>query len=107
KFWVSDITISTCQCGCKRCTLGHSLERTHVEVEGHANDEEIKLAYGRLAKYYRPDGNDVAFVIYDGSGSVAKEKNARVGRLLAGNKIQACLQPITSSYVVLNEDYPR
>ncbi|GKC98814.1 chaperone DnaJ-domain superfamily protein, partial [Tanacetum coccineum] len=48
-------------------------------VEGHANDEEIKMAYGRLAKYYHPDGNDVAFVIYDGSGSVAKDKNARVG----------------------------
>ncbi|GJR06021.1 NAC domain-containing protein [Tanacetum coccineum] len=48
-------------------------------VEGHANDEEIKLAYRRFAKYYHPDGNDVAFVIYDGSGSVAKEKNARVG----------------------------
>ncbi|GKB29006.1 triacylglycerol lipase 1 [Tanacetum coccineum] len=33
KFWVSDITISTCQCGCKQCTLGHSLERTYFETQ--------------------------------------------------------------------------
>nr|GEU64644.1 augmin subunit 4 [Tanacetum cinerariifolium] len=25
-------------------------------VEGHAKDEEIKLVYGRLVKYYHPDG---------------------------------------------------
>ncbi|GJV13592.1 hypothetical protein Tco_1355133 [Tanacetum coccineum] len=81
----------------------------------HAIDEEIKLAYGRLAKYYHPDGlyftyshtNLILFMAFGCTilhlvfailQSLAKEENAKVGRLLAGSKITSML---TADYMIL------
>ncbi|GKD87203.1 chaperone protein DnaJ, partial [Tanacetum coccineum] len=39
--------------------------------EGHANDKEIKMAYGRLAKYYHPDGEALSGCLLLGKSSTA------------------------------------
>nr|GEV44479.1 chaperone protein DnaJ [Tanacetum cinerariifolium] len=70
-----------------------------LELEGDANDEEIKFAYRRLAKYYHPDvtnvelGNDFVFVVYDGRGSLAKGETAEARFI----KIQAAYELLIDS----------
>ncbi|PWA34717.1 chaperone DnaJ-domain superfamily protein [Artemisia annua] len=57
-----------------------------LELEGDANDEEIKLAYRRLAKYYHPD-------VYDGRGSLAEGETAEARFI----KIQAAYELLIDS----------
>ncbi|GJZ52228.1 RRP6-like protein 2 [Tanacetum coccineum] len=73
------------------------LKKRGMGVEGHANDEKIKLAYGRLANYYHPDG--LCFThSHTNCGSLAKGETAEVGRLLAGSKITSML---AADYMIL------
>ncbi|XP_071693928.1 uncharacterized protein [Rutidosis leptorrhynchoides] len=57
-----------------------------LELEGDAGDEEIKLAYRRLAKFYHPD-------VYDGRGSLEKGETAEARFI----KIQAAYELLIDS----------
>ncbi|XP_076906980.1 uncharacterized protein LOC143563291 [Bidens hawaiensis] len=52
-----------------------------LELEGDADDEEIKLAYRRLAKFYHPD-------VYDGRGTLEEGETAEARFI----KIQAAYE---------------
>ncbi|KVH99566.1 DnaJ domain-containing protein [Cynara cardunculus var. scolymus] len=59
-----------------------------LELEGDANEDEIKLAYRRLAKYYHPDGLPFSTILIRGDMAIAawaeqqqQELNIRVRRL--------------------------
>lgn len=47
----------------------HKTPYQTLELEGDADDEEIKLAYRRLAKFYHPD-------VYDGRGTLEEGETA-------------------------------
>ncbi|KAI3820306.1 hypothetical protein L1987_07851 [Smallanthus sonchifolius] len=57
-----------------------------LELEGDADDEEIKLAYRRLAKFYHPD-------VYDGRGSLEEGETAEARFI----KIQAAYELLIDS----------
>ncbi|KAK9080805.1 hypothetical protein SSX86_000563 [Deinandra increscens subsp. villosa] len=57
-----------------------------LELEGDANDEEIKLAYRRLAKFYHPD-------VYNGRGSLEEGETAEARFI----KIQAAYELLLDS----------
>lgn len=57
-----------------------------LEVEGDADDEQIKLAYRRLAKFYHPD-------VYDGRGSLEEGETAEARFI----KIQAAYELLIDS----------
>ncbi|KAI7727651.1 hypothetical protein M8C21_003442 [Ambrosia artemisiifolia] len=57
-----------------------------LELEGDADDEEIKLAYRRLAKFYHPD-------VYDGKGSLEEGETAEARFI----KIQAAYELLIDS----------
>ncbi|CAN1288329.1 Chaperone protein DnaJ [Linum perenne] len=52
-----------------------------LELEGDANEEEIKVAFRRLAKFYHPDGwyspsCPLFLIFYDGRGTLGKGETA-------------------------------
>ncbi|KAL8243197.1 hypothetical protein R6Q59_009455 [Mikania micrantha] len=57
-----------------------------LELEGDADDEDIKLAYRRLAKFYHPD-------VYDGRGSLEEGETAEARFI----KIQAAYELLIDS----------
>ncbi|KAJ9567683.1 hypothetical protein OSB04_003649 [Centaurea solstitialis] len=57
-----------------------------LELEGDANEDEIKMAYRRLAKFYHPD-------VYDGKGSLEEGETAE-SRFI---KIQAAYELLIDS----------
>ncbi|XP_076932533.1 uncharacterized protein LOC143598115 [Bidens hawaiensis] len=57
-----------------------------LELEGDADDEEIKLAYRRLAKFYHPD-------VYDGRGTLEEGETAEARFI----KIQAAYELLIDS----------
>ncbi|KAJ0751543.1 putative DnaJ domain, Chaperone J-domain superfamily [Helianthus debilis subsp. tardiflorus] len=57
-----------------------------LELEGDADDEEIKLAYRRLAKFYHPD-------VYNGKGSLEEGETAEARFI----KIQAAYELLIDS----------
>lgn len=57
-----------------------------LELEGDADDDEIKLAYRRLAKFYHPD-------VYDGRGSLEEGETAEARFI----KIQAAYELLIDS----------